>query len=196
MKIYDISQEVFSCKVFPGDPIPEKTVVNSIGNGGLYNLTKFSMCAHNGTHIDAPYHFINDGKTVDNLSLDKTVGYAFVTTQNGVITGEKASQIISKAKSVNLDASKRILIKGNAVVSNDASEVFAKELYLIGVESQTVGEETAPMQAHLNLLSKEVVLLEGLRLSSVSDGVYLLASQPLNLGGADGAPCRAILIEL
>ena len=59
MKIYDISQEVFSCEVYPGDPVPEKTALKSMQEGEVYNLTAFSMCAHNGTHIDAPFHFIS-----------------------------------------------------------------------------------------------------------------------------------------
>ncbi len=50
MKIYDISQEVFSCEVYPGDPMPEKTALKSMQDGEVYNLTAFSMCAHNGTH--------------------------------------------------------------------------------------------------------------------------------------------------
>ena len=70
MKVYDISQEVFSCEVYPGDPIPEKNVLKSMQKGEVYNLTAFSMCAHNGTHIDAPFHFIRDGKTVDEICLE------------------------------------------------------------------------------------------------------------------------------
>ena len=64
MKIYDISQEVFSCQVYPDDPAPEKKIIRSMEKGEVYNLTAFSMCAHNGTHIDAPRHFIKDGKTI------------------------------------------------------------------------------------------------------------------------------------
>ena len=55
MIIYDISQEVFSCEVFTGDPAPEKQMLCSMEKGDEYNLTAFSMCAHNGTHIDAPF---------------------------------------------------------------------------------------------------------------------------------------------
>ena len=62
MKVYDISQEVFSCVVWPGDPAPIKQTLNSMDRGDLYNLTAFFMCAHNGTHIDAPSHFINGAK--------------------------------------------------------------------------------------------------------------------------------------
>ena len=78
MKIYDISQEVFGCQVYAGDPVPEKKLLCSMQKGSLYNLTAFSMCAHNGTHIDAPFHFIKDGKTVDSIDLDTFVGMAYV----------------------------------------------------------------------------------------------------------------------
>ena len=67
MKIYDISQEVFSCAVYPGDPKPERQVLSSTGDGALYNLTALSMCAHNGTHVDAPFHFLPEGKTVEQM---------------------------------------------------------------------------------------------------------------------------------
>lgn len=197
MKIYDISQEVFSCVVFPGDPAPEKKQVLSVENGDVCNLTAFSMCAHNGTHVDAPYHFLKDGKTVDNLDLNRLVGYAYVTEESGVITSELALEILEKAKRINEEAAKRILIKGKATVSDEAAVTFAENgIYLIGNESQTVGDENAPLKAHLSLLSKEVVLLEGIRLSHVAEGAYLLNAAPINLGGCDGAPTRAILIKL
>ena len=67
MKIYDISQEVFASAVFAGDPAPKREVLSSIEEGAVCNLTAFSMCAHNGTHIDAPYHFFNEGETVEKL---------------------------------------------------------------------------------------------------------------------------------
>ncbi len=197
MKIYDISQEVFSCVVFPGDPAPEKEQVLSVENGDVCNLTAFSMCAHNGTHVDAPYHFLKDGKTVDNIDLNRLVGYAYVTEESDVITSERALEILEKAKRINEEAAKRILIKGKATVSDEAAVTFAENgIYLLGNESQTVGDENAPLKAHLALLSKEVVLLEGIRLSHVAEGAYLLNAAPINLGGCDGAPTRAILIKL
>ena len=96
MKIYDISQEIFSCRVYPGDPAPERKVLCSTEKGELYNLTAFSMCAHNGTHIDAPYHFIKDGKTVDEIPLEAFVGMAFAAEHHGVVTGDDAAKIISE----------------------------------------------------------------------------------------------------
>ena len=197
MKIYDISQEVFSCQVYPGDPAPERKVLNSMEKGDLYNLTEFSMCAHNGTHIDAPFHFIKDGKTVDAVCLGAFVGMAYVAEHHGIVSGDDAAEIIEKAKALNPEAVKRILIKGPAEVSQEAAEVFASsEILLLGNESQTVGPEDAPMAVHLILLAADVILLEGIRLAEVSEGVYLLNAAPLNLSGADGSPCRALLIDI
>ena len=195
MKIYDISQEVFSCQVYPGDPTPEKQVLSSMETGDLYNLTAFRMCAHNGTHIDAPYHFLKDGKTVDAVCLEAFVGMAYVAEHHGILSDDAAAEIIEKAKEQNLEAAKRILIKGDAEVSLEAAKVFAsKEILLLGNESQTVGPEDAPMAVHQLLLGADVILLEGIRLAEVSEGVYFLNAAPLNLSGADGSPCRAVLI--
>ena len=194
MKIYDISQEVFSCKVFPGDPAPERDVLCSMEDGEFYNLTAFYMCAHNGTHVDAPFHFVRDGKTIDEVGLEPFVGSAYVAEHEGVVTAEDAKFMLQKAEG---DAAKRLLIKGKAEVSLEAAEVFAKAgLLLVGNESQTVGPEDAPMAVHLVLLKAGVALLEGIRLEQVPEGTYLLNAAPLNLGGADGAPCRAVLIKL
>ena len=196
MKIFDISQEVFSCEVYSGDPPPKKERLSAIDNGDLYNLTAFSMCAHNGTHIDAPYHFINDGNTIDEITLDATVGYAYVYESNGIIDGKTAEKIINKAKNINLESAKRILLKGQLTVSEEAAEVFALEkLFLLGNESQTVGPIEAPIKVHNILLSANVVLLEGIRLENIDEGVYFLSASPLLLKGADGSPCRAILIK-
>lgn len=197
MKIYDISQEVFGCDVYPGDPEPDKEILSSIKKGDLYNLTAFSMCAHNGTHIDAPYHFLDDGKTIDKLSLDAFIGLAYVAECNGIIDGMAAKAIIKNANDSHPKSAKRILIKGEGTVTLTGAEVFAKEeIILLGTESQTVGPEDGPMVVHKILLSGDIALLEGIRLSEVQEGVYFLSCLPLNLGGADGAPCRAVLMSL
>ena len=148
MKIYDISQEVFGCQVYAGDPAPEKELLSSMEEGGLYNLTAFRMCAHNGTHIDAPFHFIQGGKAVDSIDLDTFVGLAYVAEHHGIVSADDAATIL----------------------------------------------ENAPMEVHRILLGAGVVLLEGIRLAEVSEGIYFLNAAPLNLSGADGSPCRAVLI--
>ena len=191
MKIYDISQEVFSCNVYPGDPKPEKQTLAATEKGDLYNLTAFSMCAHNGTHIDAPFHFLEDGKTVEQLSLSAFVGDCYVSRQEGDVTAGDAAAILKAAA-----GAPRILIAGPATVTEEAAEVFAAgSICLLGNESQTVGPEDAPMKVHKFLLKKEVVLLEGVVLTDVPAGHYFLSAAPLSLRGADGAPCRAYLIQ-
>lgn len=195
MIIYDISQEVFSCQVYPGDPAPERFRLSSIEKGDSCNLTAFSMCAHNGTHIDAPYHFVDSGKTVEAICLEAFVGKAYVAERHGILSGVDAALILEKAKALDPEAAKRILIKGEAVVSSEAARVFASNgIVLLGNESQTVGPEDAPMEVHLILLGAGIVLLEGIRLGDVPEGVYFLNAAPLKLSGADGSPCRAILI--
>ena len=196
MKIFDISQELFTCQVYPGDPAPKKTMLQSMDKGEAYNLTALNLCAHNGTHIDAPFHFIRDGKTVDELPPEVFVGMAYVAVHHGIVTGYDAQEMIEKAKEQNPEAAKRLLIKGDAEVSLEAAKVFASsDLLLLGNESQTVGPQNAPMAVHLLLLGAEVILLEGIRLSEVSEGVYFLNAAPLNLSGADGSPCRAVLVD-
>ena len=190
MKIYDISQEIFSCAVYPGDPKPEKQVLSATASGALYNLTALSMCAHNGTHVDAPFHFLGDGKTVDQMDLSVFVGDCFVARHDGDVTASDAEAILAKA------GTPRILIAGDATVTVEAAEVFAASgICLLGNESQTVGPKDAPMQVHLILLKKGIALLEGIVLRDVPEGKYFLNAAPLNLGGADGAPCRAWLMD-
>lgn len=196
MKLYDISQEVFTCAVFSGDSCPERNVLQTIETGSICNLTALSMCAHNGTHVDAPYHFLQNGKTIDQLDLNKLVGYCYVAKASGAVTEAVAKEIMEKAKAKDAEAAKRILIAGDAYVTLEAAKVFhAENVDLVGNESQTVGPLDGPAQVHYELLGAEVVLLEGIRLEGIEEGVYLLNAAPLNLGQADGAPCRAILIE-
>lgn len=190
MKIYDISQEVFSCAVYPGDPKPEKQVLHSTAAGETYNLTAFSMCAHNGTHVDAPFHFLGEGKTVDRMDLSSFVGECYVARREGEILAQDAREILEKAQ-----GARRILIAGPVTVTAEAARVFAgAEILLLGNEGQTVGPENAPMEVHRILLSREIALLEGIVLKDVPQGRYLLNAAPLNLAGADGAPCRAWLL--
>ena len=191
MRLYDISQEVFSCAVYPGDPSPERQMLSATAAGDLYNLTAFSMCAHNGTHIDAPFHFLPDGKTVEQLPLDTFVGDCFVVRHRGDVTAADAERILEKSGGIA-----RILIAGDVTVTEEAAHIFAAAgIRLLGNEGQSVGPEDAPMAVHLALLKHGVALLEGIVLTDIPEGRYFLSAAPLNLAGADGAPCRAFLVE-
>ena len=190
MKIYDITQELFSSCVFPGDPKPSCSRIQQIQNGDSCNLTVFEMCAHNGTHVDAPLHFYENGRSVDALALEKVIGPALVLEVHGEMTAEQAGRIMETY------APKRLLLKGEAVLNPEAARAMTRRgLWLVGVESQTVGTEDAPEETHLELLKTETVILEGIRLEGVPEGWYFLYSAPLKLGKADGAPCRAVLLD-
>lgn len=191
MKIYDISQEVFSCAIYPGDPVPERIVLRSTEAGEVYNLTSIAMCTHNGTHIDAPFHFIPEGKTVEQLPLEVFVGDCWVARHQGDVTAGDAEGILAQANGIQ-----RILIAGDCTVTAEAAAVFASAgIKLLGNEGQTVGPPEAPMEVHLILLRRGIALLEGVVLTDVPQGRYFLNAAPLNLAHCDGAPCRAYLIS-
>ncbi|BCJ96784.1 cyclase [Anaerocolumna cellulosilytica] len=190
MKLYDITQEVFSSKVYPGDEKPSFEKQCSISEGSLYNLTVFRMCAHNGTHLDAPYHFIEKGKSMEELALEKCFGYC-------TVVHFESQPDLTLVEGILKICEKKLLLKGNITVTLEMARLFNKfSLDLIGVEGLSVGPVDAPMEVHLELLEQEVVLLEGICLAEVPEGRYLLSALPLKLAGSDGSPCRAILAEL
>ena len=166
-----------------------------IADGSDCNLTAFSMCAHNGTHVDAPYHFFEHGKTVEQLPLEHFTGDCFLVRHEGDVSGTDAAEILHRAAKAG--TAQRILIAGKATVTEEAARVFAEAgILLLGNESQTVGPENAPMQVHLILLGADVVLLEGVVLDGLTEGRYFLNAAPLQLSGFDGAPCRAWLMTV
>ncbi len=192
MKIIDISQELLSCKVYPGDPRATLKRLKSTNDGAVYNLSEICLCVHNGTHIDAPFHFLSEGNTVERIQLDSFVGECYVARHNGYLNADDAKKILRDA-----DGAERILIGGSVTVTADAACVFADAgIKLIGNEGISVGPEDAPMEVHKILLEKNVILLEGIVLEGVNEGKYFLSAAPLNIRGADGSPCRAYLIEL
>lgn len=195
MKIYDISQEILNCDVYPGDPKPNLVFEKETSKGELYNLSTITMGNHNGTHIDAPLHFIDKGKSIKDIDLNKCVGYCFVINFDDIKDEETTINTLNKLQSINKEASKRLLVKQHCDISKEVAHILAENIDLIGSQTQSVGPEKAPMAVHLELLSKDVVLLEGLRLNNIKEGMYLLNAAPLNIGIAEGAPCRAILIE-
>ena len=174
MKIYDISQEVFSCQVYPGDPAPDKKMLSIMENGDLYNLTAFSMCAHNGTHIDAPFHFLKDGKTVDAIGLEAFVGMAYVAEHQGSVSGTDAAEIIKKAEKQNPEAAKRILIKGDAEVSLEAAQIFASaEILLLGNESVGVLQVNVVFRQHIQNSEQASRLVHNLNRQHRRDGCHI-----------------------
>ncbi len=192
--LIDISQEVLSCAVYPGDPKPALTPLLRIADGASYDLSALSLCVHNGTHVDAPFHFLRDGKTVEQLPLEAFVGDCYLARCQGDVTAADAAAILQRAEQAGADS--RILIAGRAVVTAEAARVFAAAgLLLLGCEGLSVGPVDAPMEVHKLLLGAEVALLEGIVLGGLDEGRYFLNAAPLNIAGADGSPCRAWLMK-
>lgn len=189
MRIYDISQELFSGAVYKGDPVPAATPLLRINRGDSYNLSSISLCVHNGTHIDAPAHCFDGAKTVDQVPLASCVGPCTVVLATGAIDSVFIKALLERGV-------KRIIFKGKGTLTPKAAQTLSEsDVLLVGTESQTMGSKSREEEVHKVLLDKEIVLLEGLSLQEVPEGNYFLSAAPLNLGGLDGAPCRAILID-
>lgn len=196
MKFYDITQELFTCCVYPGDPAPERKRLRQMDEGARCNLTALSLCAHNGTHLDAPFHFINEGRKIDEIPLSQTVGFCYVAEHIGKVEEEDIRGILDRAAKAHPEGAKRILVKGEAALTEKAALVLKEaNVVLYGNESQTVGEGDETVRIHQILLGADLVLLEGVRLAEVPEGLYWLSAAPLLLGGADGAPVRAYLVS-
>ncbi len=177
--IYDITQELFSGGVWPGDKSPEYVRTRSFDKGDSSTVSVFSMSAHNATHIDAPIHRIKGGKGIDEIDLEACLGECEVIS-------------INNTKALNDTDAKRILIKDCQTIGVDIAQLLVdKGVVFVGVEGLGIGDRPT----HNVLLGAEVVILEGAVLSHVPEGRYFLSAAPIKLGGFDGAPCRAILMS-
>lgn len=190
MKLYDISKEIFSAAVFPGDPAPAFQPAQRLAEGGHCNLTQVTLGTHSATHMDAPWHFVPGGKTIDQVELSRCVGPCQVAEAHGPLTAQWVEERLRLGPP-------RLLVKGQGEVTLEAVEKMGElGLLLLGVEDYTVGTTRTGPQVHRALLTKEVAILEALDLSQVEPGEYLLAAQPLKYGGLDGAQVRPVLLDL
>jgi arylformamidase len=182
-------------------PVIER--VSSIEAGDGYNLSRLVLGSHSGTHVDAPLHFIGEGGAVDRLPLDALIGPALV------IDARKVAQEID-VELIELElppGCERVIFSTRnselwdepgfrsdfVGISPDAAALLVERgVRLVGIDYLSVG---AP-ETHRELLTHDVVLLEGLDLRGVAAGRYRLACLPLRTVGADGAPARAVLTKL
>ena len=182
MRIIDITQELFSCRVYPGDLAPSFERVREMPRD-VCQVTNLSLCAHNGTHMDAPLHFIENGQAVDETPLDVFYGPCRVLVD--------FDEALAACKS-----EERLLLKGPAEITEErAKQIADTGLRLLGVESQSVAPPGETARVHQILLGAGMILLEGLVLSDVLPGSYTLAAFPLKLAGCEGSPVRAVLID-
>lgn len=208
MRTYDITLTITPQSiVWPGDPpvIMERT--SSIASGDNSNVTHISMSCHTGTHVDAPDHFLNNGKTVEALPLDLLVGRAYVLHLPDVnlITASVLMQADIPPRTRRLlfkTRNSEYWAKGSnefhtdfVGLSVDAAELLVdRNVKLVGIDYLSIAPYKMGTPAHTILLNAGVVVIEGLDLYQVSQGRYTLHCLPLKLGGADGAPTRCILV--
>src|SRR5574340_1613379 len=210
MRIHDISVTVTSDLVtWPGDPSVEFERVNKIEEGANANVSRVTMGVHTGTHVDAPYHFLEGGTTVETLPLDVLVGAVQVVDLGeavDVITKEvlqKANLIHDVTRILFKTRNSGIWARGEKEFQTDfvgidasGAEYLAQlGIQLVGIDYLSIAPYKQSKPTHQILLGAKIVIIEGLDLSQVKAGVYQLVCLPVKFGGSDGAPARTILIE-
>lgn len=192
LKIIDISADLFSAAVYPGDPAARLSWVQRMEDGADYNLSAFSLCSHNATHMDAPLHFLPGGADIGRVPLQKCIGPCTVCAAASFADAAWVEQNVPPG-------CKRLLIAFDAprhfITESGARALCARGVELVGVNLLSVanGQATAPV--HKILLDAGVVLLEGLVLFGVLPKDYWLCALPVRACGAEAAPCRAVLID-
>lgn len=190
MRLWDISRELMGAPVYPGDPAPQRTWIQQMALGDSCNLSALSLCAHNGTHLDAPLHFVPDGDAVEAVPLSVCCGPCRVVAAEGLLTGDAAERLTARFPC------ERLLLKGDVRVDISAAYVLADaQLRLVGAEAPSVATASGDEAVHRHLLNSGICLLEGLDLSAVPEGTYFLFAAPLKIAGCEGAPVRAVLAD-
>ncbi len=190
---------------WPGEPAPSFELISDIHNGAVANVTMCRMVAHTGTHMDAPHHFLQDGKGIDSFPLEFGIGRARVIDVPGV---GKVTRKELEGKGIQ--AGDRVLIKTRnsqlawttlefqeSYVGIDSSAgqfLVDAGVVLVGVDYLSVGVyEGDNPETHTILLGGGVWIIEGLALGHISEGVYDMICLPLRIAGCDGSPVRAVL---
>lgn len=210
MKFHDISVTVTSeLPTWPGDPSVELGRVSKIEEGANANVSRIAMGVHTGTHVDAPFHFLEDGTTVDTLPLDVLIGSVQVVDvgeQVDVINADvlkKASLIPGVSRILFKTRNSKIWARGEKEfqtefvgIDADGAEFLVQQgIKLVGIDYLSIAPYKKSRPTHEILLHAKMIIIEGVDLSKIQAGVYQLVCLPLKLGGSDGAPARTILIE-
>ena len=190
MKLIDISADLLTAPVYPGDPEPRLHVVSRIANGDECNLSALYACLHAGTHADAPMHFVEGGLSISEMPLDCYIGPCTVVEIGpGPVTGEQIDALVKPG-------CERVLFKsggGAYLLESAVDELTALGVRLVGTDAQSVGCPGNQVRPHRALLRENVAVLEGLNLEETAPGDYFLIAPPVKIAGCDGAPVRAVL---
>ncbi|MGE7623221.1 arylformamidase [Viridibacillus sp. NPDC096237] len=202
----DISQRLDeNIVVWPGDtPFSYKVNWSKVESGSV-NVGQINMSLHTGTHIDAPFHFDNDGKRVIDLDLDLYIGNATV-----IYLPNRTSIGVNELSNLDLQGVTRLLIRTDAWKNRSvfpqtiphiqpelAAYLSELGVRLIGLDLPSVDPlDSKELSAHHELAGYKIHILEGLVLDEIGPGNYELAALPLPLVEADGSPVRAVLKKL
>lgn len=194
--------------IYPGDPVFEKSSVLSIANGDLCNVGKISMGCHTGTHMDAPYHFVAEGRTIEQVDLTRLNGPVRVIAYEGP-SAQSRDISLEFLKSCHIEPGERLifktansrrfagrnLLKDYTAIDAEAAVYLADlDLQCIGIDYLTVEPvDSDAGRVHKTLLGAGIPLLETLDLRTVAPGIYNLHCLPLKLEGMDGSPVRVLL---
>lgn len=206
--IYDISVAISeNMPVYPGDPDVSITPASSMAAGESSNVSLLKLGSHTGTHVDPPRHMIQGGDTVDNMPLDVLIGECFVCSM--MYTDVINAELLNNAGIPN--GVRRILFKTKnsaywtdaefhpdyTYLAPDAAEwLVSHGVQLVGVDYLSVEQfHSGHHKAHLELLNAKAVIIEGLDLRLIQQGIYKLVCLPLRILNGDGSPARAILID-
>ena len=188
MTIIDLSHRICDgMPVYPGD-VQTRLVQERFLSRDYYNGYTLHTALHAGTHVDAPLHFIANGKDIAAMPLTQFVGECVVLTVPK--TPLDAMYFMKRP------FAPRILLHGEGQLTESAiGYLYNQGCVLIGTNKQSIGSYSDELSVHVALLSYGVAVLENLELRNVPDGRYLLYAAPLKISGAEGAPCRAILVS-
>jgi arylformamidase len=211
MRVHDVTVTIRpGMAIWPGDPAVERSLVAEIGPLSAANVSQLSLSVHTGTHVDSPVHFITGAPGVESLPADILVGPCSLREIHPRAQHIDAADL----EALRLPAgTQRLLVKtGNSSLwlrpsvfepsftafTHDAARWIVEQgIRLIGIDYLSVEPSDNPEPVvHRTLLAAGVIPVEGLDLSKVSPGEYLLACLPLKIESSDGAPSRAVLIEL
>jgi len=208
MKIYDISVPISNdMPIYQGDPGVEITPVSRISAGDSANVSLLKFGDHTGTHIDPPFHFLENGLTIDQLPLERLIGECLVCAMGD--TEEIGAAELEQAKIPT--GTKRILFKTrNSALWSDsafhkdfthlnadgADWLVERGMEVVGIDYLSVDRfKSGNHPVHCRLIGAGITIIEGVCLADVPEGIYELICLPLKIKGGDGGPSRAVLIE-
>jgi arylformamidase len=206
MRVIDISvPNGPSQHVYPGDPVPLVEQARAIRDGDVCNLSLLTMGSHTGTHVDAPYHFIDGGPRLGDVALDRMVGEALVADLRGrtAVDADALAHAALRHGDILLcltDNSARWAApdfqRDFTYLTRDAADLLVERgVRAVGIDYLSIEQFGSPdFPVHHRLLGAGVFIIEGLDLRTVEPGRYTLVCLPLKFPDLDGAPARAVLL--